>query len=186
MRVKQGFVTRSSCDGLLGSQRIPGPRQPWWVLQTKSRQEKALALQMGRLGLWSYLPLVSRVRYYGRRKARVSIPLFPGYLFMRGDIDHAYEADRTGRVSNLIAVPDQDHFEEEIWSIWTVLKAGGAPLESRPIICGVMVEVTSGPFAGVRGVVDEERFPDRLVLRVDLIGGAADLEIDRSLLARVA
>ena len=177
--------TRANAGELLSRNRIPGPTQPLRVVQTKPRQEKALAQQMNRMGLWSVLPLVHTVRYYGRRKARVKLPLCPGYLFMRGDLDDAYRADRTGRVVTLVPVPDQDQLEEELWSIWMVLEGGGIPEPCHRIRRGTWVEVTSGPFVGVRGVVDEERAPDRLVLRVDLIGGAADLEIDRALLSRI-
>lgn len=172
-------------EPLQGHQRIPGPQQPLRVLQTKPRQEKALARQMSQMGLWSFLPLVQCVRYYGRRKVRVSLPLFSGYLFMRGDMDEAYQADRTGRVVNLLAVPDQEMLEAELWHIWRVLEAGGMPETCRSMVRGTWVEVTSGPFVGVRGIVDEERAPDRLVLRVGLIGGAADLEIERALLSRI-
>ena len=64
----------------------------WHVLHTKSRQEKVVAAELGAMGIAYYLPLVRQVRYYGRRKAKVAMPLFPGYLFLRGSLEQVYGA----------------------------------------------------------------------------------------------
>src|SRR5258708_3310597 len=80
---------------------------PWRVVHTRSRQEKALAELLGARGIYHYLPLVKRVRYYGRRKQAAQMPLFPGYLFLRGSLEEAYLADRTDRVVQVIPVGDQ-------------------------------------------------------------------------------
>src|SRR5688572_7208631 len=70
----------------------------WYVLHVKSRQEKTLAEDLLVRGIDYYLPLIRRIRMYGRRKANVEVPLFPGYLFLKGTLEQVYTADRTGRV----------------------------------------------------------------------------------------
>ena len=42
--------------------------------------------------------------------------------------------------------------------------------------------MTSGPFRGVQGVIENWTKGDRLVLQIDALGRAASLEIDASLL----
>src|SRR4051812_37852459 len=76
----------------------------WFVLHTKSRQEKALGAELDRLGVPYYLPIVNQIRYYGKRKFKVAEPLFPGYIFLRGSTEGLYTADRTKRVANIIQV----------------------------------------------------------------------------------
>jgi transcription antitermination factor NusG len=132
-----------------------------------------------------FLPLVRHVRYYGRRKQVVQLPLFQGYLFLRGVLDDAYVADRTDRVAQVLEVADQAALEADLAAIRLVIERDGGLRPAPYLSAGEWVEVTAGPFRGVRGVVDRNAPCDRLVLRVRALGRAADLEIDRSLLARV-
>ncbi|MFW6058940.1 MAG: transcription termination/antitermination protein NusG [Phycisphaeraceae bacterium] len=154
----------------------------WFVLHTRSRQEKSLAADLHAMAIEHYLPLVQSVRYYGRRKATVQMPLFPGYVFLYGSIDQAYTADRTRRVAQLIPVTDQARFEQEVEAI-RLAQACGAELDPYPYLCeGTWVEVRAGPFKGLRGVVENKRRPDRLLLQVEVLGQGASLEIDAGLL----
>ena len=154
----------------------------WFVLRTKSRQEKILAGELRARGIASFLPLMSCTKYYGGRKARVELPVFPGYLFLRGDVDHAYEADRTRRVAQIIRVIDQNRFDRELRNIHLAI-CGQAPLDPYHYLqAGVRVEVREGPFRGLQGVIEQGGRGDRLILQVEILGRAVSLEIDASLL----
>lgn len=152
------------------------------VLHTKSRQEKVLAEDLLARGMDLYIPLVKSVRYYGRRKAKVELPLFAGYVFLRGDREDGFTADRTGRVVSVLQVSDQKRFADEIAQIKAVLDRDGQLAACDPIVNGTLVEVKSGPFRGIRGVVERGMPHDRLVIQVSIIGKGSELEIDRSLL----
>ena len=154
----------------------------WMVLHTLSRQEQALARDLSAWGVPYFLPMTRSVRYYGRRKTQVTVPLFPGYLFMKGELDDAYRADRTRRVAQIIQVPDQDRLLTELSALERVV-TGGGELEPHPYLkVDTWVEVTSGPFKGAVGLVDEVNGTGRLILRVQTLGQAASLEIDAALL----
>jgi transcription antitermination factor NusG len=156
--------------------------QSWHVLHTRSRQEKALALDLVALGMEYYLPLVRKVVYYGRRKVEVDSPLFPSYLFLWGTKDQAYLADQTKRVARLINVADQNKLHWELRNIQTALSKVPV-LDPHPFLQrGMRVEVRAGPFRGLQGLVEERRTNDRLVLQVETFGRAVSLEIDGSLL----
>lgn len=171
-------VARQAC----GPSPYAPARPRWHVVHTKSRQEKALAEFLAGRTVEHFLPLVRAVRYYGRRKFTVTMPLFPGYLFMRGSREDWYLAERTDRVARVIPVADQGRLESDLAQLRCALDFG-APLRPAPWLAeGMRVEVSAGPFKGVRGLVDRAAMEDRLVLRVELLGRAADLEIDRSLL----
>jgi transcription termination/antitermination protein NusG len=157
----------------------------WCVLRTRSRQEKALAELLAARNIEHFLPLVRKVRYYGRRKQAVTLPLFPGYVFLRGLVEDAYEADRTERVVQILTVPDQLGMDSDLAAIRLALDRNGG-LEPAPVLGhGTLVEVTSGPMRGLRGWIDRAAPDDRLVLCVRMLGRAADLEIDRTLLRPV-
>ena len=154
----------------------------WFVLHTRSRQEKSLAADLGAMGIAHFLPMRGQVRYYGRRKSSVQLPLFPGYLFLHGTHEQAYAADRTGRVASLINVVDQQQLDWELQNIQLALSCQG-PLDPYPALQrGVRVEVKSGPFCGLQGLIEGRSRSDRLILQVEILGSARSMEIDGALL----
>ena len=153
----------------------------WFVLHTRARQEKAVAHYLAQRRIEHFLPLSEQVRYYGRRKLRVELPVFPGYVFLRGSAEQAYEADRTRRLAQIIRVRDQQRIAWELSNIRLALERE-AVLEPYPYLKqGIRVEVRSGPMKGLQGVI-EARHADRLVLQVDMLGQAVSVEVDGSLL----
>jgi transcription antitermination factor NusG len=153
------------------------PGGAWFVLHTRSRQEKILAGELASMRVDHYLPLVRRQRVYGNRKAVVEEPLFPGYVFLRGTADQAYQADRTKRVANIIRVNDQRRLESELNNIRLALSQN-ASLDPYPhLVRGVRVEVRSGPFQGLQGIIEEKGKDARLILQVDVLGRAVTLEL---------
>lgn len=168
-----------------GEQRQGGFRGDpprWLVLHTRSRQEKAVAADLAALQAEYFLPLVAQVRYYGRRKVRADLPLFPGYVFMHGSLDQAYQVDRAGRLANIIQVPDQQGLADELAQIRQALCVGAELRPDAYLRCGMQVEVRSGPFKGVRGVIESFGKRSRLILQIQALGQASSLEIDGSLL----
>ena len=158
----------------------------WYVLHTKSRQEKVIASHLTAKGINHSLPLVAQVRYYGRRKMTVHLPLFPSYVFLLGNLEQAYEADRTRRLARIIHVPDQQRLGWELQNLRLAVDKQ-APLDPYPHLKnGVRAEVRAGPFRGLQGVIEHRTRPDRLLLQVDMLGRAVSLEIDGALLEALA
>lgn len=159
----------------------------WFVLRTKSRQEKALAAELQQRGIQCFLPLARQIRFHGKdnaRRAVVEEPLIPGYLFLYGDLDCAYRADRSRRTAQLIKVPDQAKLSWEIENLRAAV-GKGIDLQPHPLLqVGTKVEIRSGPLRGIQGVVDSRR-GNRLVLQISALGQALSLEIDGALLDRM-
>ena len=162
-----------------------GARGEWHILHVRSRQEKALAADLAAIGIPHFLPLVPHARVYGRRRAVIHTPLFPGYVFVRGTRDDAYRCDRTRRVAGIIHVPDQRGLERELCNLRAALDAGAA-LDPCPFVRdGVRVVVRDGPLRGLTGVAAGGANAVRLVLQVQVLGravsvpvGEADLELE--------
>jgi transcription termination/antitermination protein NusG len=175
-----------------GSIEVSSPPTPeartaaqWFVLHTKSRQEKALAQSLDAMSVGYFLPVIEQVRRDRGRKIVTSVPLFPGYLFLHGSNEQAYEADRTRRIAQIIPVSDQQRLESDIRNIRLALSCR-AKLEPFPFMKrGTRVEVRSGPFRGLQGIVEDHAGAGRLILQVDVIGKATSLEIDGAVLEPV-
>jgi len=154
----------------------------WHLIHTRSRQEKALAESLDARGIRYFLPLIAHSRTYGGRKARVELPMFPGYLFLKGSLEDAYEADRSDRVAQIIRVQDQVKLAWELQNLARAL-VEKVPLDPFPFLKkGVKVEVRAGPLKGLQGIVELRGKRDRLILQVDVLGQATSLEIDAELL----
>ena len=177
-------ITRTSLaiDPLASFETVSALPGDWHLLHTRSRQEKILAESMAAKGIGVFLPLVDVTRTYGRRKASVELPLFPGYVFLKGPLDDAYEADRTKRVAGIIPVVNQAQLTWELRNLALAL-AARVPLDPYPYLrAGVKVEIRSGPLAGIQGVIESRKKRDRLLLQIDVLGQATSLEIDGAIL----
>ncbi len=78
--------------------------QRWYVARTKPNSESAAARTLEREGLEFFLPRVETPRPSVRR---VTIPLFPGYIFVRYDLDETDGA----RVRGLPGIIGLLHFD---------------------------------------------------------------------------
>lgn len=152
------------------------------VLHTRARQEKAVARHLEAAGVEHDLPLIERTTVTRGRKHRSMVPLFSGYVFVRGELQDAYDAISTRRVATFLEVPDQHRLETELKRIHEAI-ASGLPIEEFPrLAIGSRARVTKGPLMGTEGVVIEEARRTCLVLHVEILGRGASVEIERDLL----
>ena len=150
----------------------------WWVVHTKSRNEKALAHDLIRRQISYFLPMSWKVRRKSRRTIRSLLPLFSGYLFFCGSENDRTEVLRTDRVANLIKVKNQEQLLNELLQIQQALGAGAPLVPHKYVKTGQKCKVIAGPLLGLEGVVATTRGLTRLVLQVDMLGQAASVEID--------
>lgn len=155
----------------------------WWVAQTKSRSEKAFAQDLARKGVGYFLPMLERVRMSGGRKRRTLLPLFPGYVFLRGSAESRLIALQTDRICQIIDVTDQAQLTEELLAVHRLLMSD-KPVDWHPFaVVGRRCRITHGPLQGLTGVViQRDQSAARLVLQVSMLGQGASLEVDADLL----
>ncbi len=150
----------------------------WWVVHTRSRNEKALAHDLISKNISYFLPMSWKVSRRSRRTVRSLLPLFSGYLFFCGQEDQRVELLRTNRVANLIEVIDQETLLDELVQIDQALRAGAPLTPHKYIKTGQRCRVISGPLIGMEGIVVRSKNAIRLVLQIDMLGQAASVEID--------
>lgn len=154
----------------------------WWVVHTRSRNEKALAEDLTRKRIESFLPLARVERKWGRRRAQLRIPLFPGYLFMCGGEDERLAAIQTNRVARVIDVCNQERLRESLAYIRQMVESP-RPVDLYPgIRKGRRCRVVRGPLRGLEGVVLRRQGVFRVFVAVDVLGQSAEAEVDGSFL----
>lgn len=161
------------------------PDAKWFVLHCLSRQEQCVADHVTARGASSFLPRMMQVRYYGKRKVRRQYPLFSGYVFMHGTREDVFSVDRSRGLVQIIEPVDQERLTWELTNLNLALEHEAPLMECAYLSVGTRVQVRSGPFKGMQGVVELGRTEGRLVLQVDMLGRAMSVEIDASLLDRV-
>ena len=150
----------------------------WWVVHTRSRNEKALAQDLKSKDISYFLPMSWKVSRKSRRTTRSLLPLFNGYLFFCGKENERVELLKTNRVANLIEVDNQQKLLDELVQVNQALQSG-APLTPHNYIKeGQRCRVIAGPLMGLEGIVVRSNNATRLVLQIDMLGQAASVEID--------
>lgn len=151
----------------------------WWCLHTRPRQEKMLARHLRSLGLCHYLPQTLRKsRTPGGRSIRSMVPLFPGYLFLKGDDFERVEAMKGNHLANMLVVHDQEALDHDLRQIHRMLQSGLAIREEPFLPDGARFRITSGPLQGIVGtVVRRHDHSERFVAHVNFLGRGASLEL---------
>ncbi|MHC4534650.1 MAG: UpxY family transcription antiterminator [Planctomycetota bacterium] len=150
----------------------------WWVVHTRSRNEKALAHDLISKGISYFLPMSWKVSRKSRRKIRSLLPLFNGYLFFCGKENDRVELLKTNRVAHLIEVDNQEKLLNELVQVNQALQSGAPLTPHKYIKEGQKCRVIAGPLMGLEGIVVRSNNATRLVLQIDMLGQAASVEID--------
>jgi len=141
--------------------------QSWWMLYTKSRQEKRLMRHLRRLEIAHYGPQIPKRQRSPSGRIRTSyVPLFNNYVFLCGDDESRYEAVCTGSVQKVTEITAPTEFLYDLRQIRSLIEMG-VPLtiESR-LAPGQQVRVRSGAFAGYEGTVLRREQETRLLVAV--------------------
>ena len=169
-------------DDLLGAASPWAPdvdrERCWWVVYTKSRQEKALARQLYGQQISFYLPLVPQTHLSRGRRVCAQMPLFKGYVFLFGTNDERVQSLTTNRISRILAVSRQDELGRELTQLRTLIALGIPLTAERRLAPGQRVRIQKGRLAGLEGTVTERRGGERLLLAVTYLQQGVSIEIN--------
>ncbi|MCL4808165.1 MAG: hypothetical protein KJ062_10305 [Thermoanaerobaculia bacterium] len=159
---------------------LPPDRFPWWVAHVRSRQEKLLARECRQRGIPFYLPLREHRNRRDPRRRISYLPLFPGYLFVRGNLEvERLELLKTNLCVNVLAVLGQEELAYDLAQVRR-LQEMGLPLVSHPELTkGSVVRIAEGPFEGMTGRVTGTKGRGRFVVSVRFIHRAVSVELGR-------
>lgn len=153
----------------------------WYAIYTRSRHEKRIKDRLDGQSLESFLPLYQAVHRWKDRRMLVSLPLFPGYLFVRMVLpEHRRPVVTLPGVVNLVGrpgcpTPIEDH---EIETLRLCSLRGQSMMPHPYLTAGRRVRVLRGPLADLEGVLVRRKGKSRLILSIKLIARSVAVEVD--------
>src|SRR5271154_5090108 len=152
----------------------------WWVLYTRHQHEKTVADMLAAKDFEVFLPLYESIRRWKDRSKRITLPLFPCYVFVRGGLNRRLQVVTTPGVHTILFRGEHVAIIPET-EIQAIRKAVEGPFRVEPhpfLRCGERVRVTRGSLEGVEGVLVRKKNLYRLVLSVDMMAQSVAVEID--------
>jgi transcription antitermination factor NusG len=152
----------------------------WWALYTRHQHERVVADVLSAKGFEVFLPVYDSIRRWKDRQKLLSLPLFPCYVFIRGEVGRCLQVVNTPGVHMILN--QGEHFavipENEIQAIRRTVE-GPFRMEPHPFLrCGDRVRVVCGSLQGVEGILVRKKNQFRLVLSVDMLAKSVAVEID--------
>jgi transcription antitermination factor NusG len=145
----------------------------------RPRCEKAVAESLRGKGYEEFLPLYRERRRWSDRVADVELPLFPGYVFSRFDVQKRLPILTTPGVMLVVStgkVP-QPVDDSEIEAL-QILVSSSLQLQPWPYLhIGQKVRILRGPLAGVEGILTAVKKQNRLVVSVTLLQRSVAVEV---------
>ena len=150
----------------------------WWVLHTRPRAEKALARKFLGSRLDFFLPLAKKEWRNRGRLFTSHLPLFPGYVFLRGDGQARLRALETNQVAHVLPVPDPARLRADLARVYHVMLADLLMTPEDRLQPGTPVVVVGGPLTGLEGKVLRRGKELRFFIEVHLLQRGVSVEVE--------
>jgi transcription antitermination factor NusG len=154
----------------------------WYALYTCPRHEKRVAEQIEQRQISCFLPLYRSIRRWKDRRKELELALFPGYVFVRIELQDKLQVLKVPGAVRLVTFNGQPAAlpEQEIECLRN-RQFGSGTIEPHPYLCaGRRVRVRSGPLQGLEGIIRRSKDKCRVVLSLDLIMRSVAVEVDEA------
>jgi transcription antitermination factor NusG len=162
-------------------------RNSWYALYTRHQHEKSVHQVLVGKGFESFLPLYTAAHQWKDRVKRISLPLFPCYVFLRGPLVQWLPILTTPGVHSVVGSGGQPALISgtEIEAIRRVVESP-AKAEPHPFLrCGDRVRVAVGPLRGLEGLLLRKKNWCKLLLSVEMLQRSVAVEVEADTVERV-
>jgi len=152
----------------------------WYAVYTAANHERRVAEQLEVRAVEYFLPLYSSLRRWKDRRVKLSLPLFPGYVFVHMALRDRLRVLQVPGVARLVsfngtpsALPD-----EAIQALMRSLERG---LHAEPhpyLTAGRRVRLKCGPLEGCQGILVRRKGVCRVVLSIEMIQRSVVVDVD--------
>jgi transcription antitermination factor NusG len=158
----------------------PKPELPWFAVRVKSNYEKPVSTALRGKGFEEFVPMYRARRQWSDRIKVIDLPLFPGYLFCRIDLNKRLPLLTTPGFLYLVGkgkTPEPVD-EQEVIAIQSVVRSGLPALPWPSVVVGQKVRLEHGPLRGVEGVVAKIADQHRIYVNATLLQRSVSVQVD--------
>ena len=168
-------VETNAADGDDNDEQPPA----WYLVYTRSRQEKTLMRHLRQLNITHYGPQVPKRNRDKTGRIRTSrVPMFANYLFMYGTNSDRYRATCTGCILKTDLVEEREQLETDLRQIHDLIAMEVPMTIEARLEPGRRVRIRNGSFAGYEGVVTRRDQEVRLIVSVRFMDSGVSVKLD--------
>ena len=152
----------------------------WKVLFVKPRTDKKVVEYCKAYGISYSLPMREKTRVVQRRKVKVLLPLFPGYVFVVIAANgQRLKLLQTNCLVKILEPTSGYALARQLVQVRRALHADPTLIPDLPLEKGKRVRVINGPFMGFEGLITDLRGKQkrRVVMNLELIGQSIAVEV---------
>jgi transcription antitermination factor NusG len=166
---------------LMSGLPISAPDDMWYALHTRSNFEQRVADELMNKGLETFLPVVRELRQWKDRKKVITLPVFPGYVFVCFIDKPSIKMNvlKTSGVVRILGRGDRPEPipESEINSIRILLSAK-SPFSGHEFLkAGDKVRIKRGALKDVEGYLVRVKNQTRIVVSINLLSQSISAEV---------
>ena len=163
----------------LGVPSVPCRLESWYALYTCVNQERRVADRLESRGVEFYLPLYRTLRRRSDRRVALSLPLFPGYVFVHLSLLDRRKVLEVPSVVRLVGPNSQPAPlpPEEIERLRQGLSGQVHAEPCKYLTAGCRVRVVNGPFEGCQAILLRRKQGLRAVISLELIMRSFTVEV---------
>lgn len=155
----------------------PADVRTWYVLHVKPRTEKKVVEWLDFYRFFRHLPVYLKIRKVQRRKVRILMPLFRGYVFT-----HLKPAERltmlqTNLIVKTIEIIEPRKVIHQLRQIKNATRRKKVIKVAHTFKEGDFVKITQGPMRGVEGYVKREGAKATLCLNCEILGLSVEVAV---------
>jgi len=156
----------------------------WFALITRSNFEKTVHASLCHKNIDAFLPTMRKQSRRKDRKLMIETPLFPGYIFVKSTTAPAAQLQilktigavrLLGNPKGPLPVPDSQIDSLKLLTSAKQDLITGTTIQMQK---GDPVIILEGPMAGLKGEFFQHKGKNRVIVKVDLLGQYAGVEVD--------
>ena len=156
----------------------------WFALLTRSNFEQTVYSTIVKKKIEAFLPKIKRKSSRKDRNLMIEVPLFSGYIFVKSTFEAADQLNilktvgavrLLGNQSGPLAIPKSQIESLKILTSANMDLITGANIRLKK---GDPVMILEGPMAGVKGEFTRHKGKGRVVIKIDVLGQYAGVEVD--------
>jgi len=153
----------------------------WYALHTKSRFENVVNEGLEKKSLEVFLPKIKIKSKRRDRKLMIQVPLFPGYIFVKTDLNPNEHIQILKTIGAVRLVGNKDgpvSIADNTIDSLRIMVATEHPITTGSRFKkGDRVMVVEGPFAGVVGTFVRYRGRERVIVNIEALGQYAAVNV---------